>query len=347
MGMGKTGIMICGHGSRSEAAVAEFRGLAEAVAARYPNDPVEFGFLEFARPIIRDGLDALLDAGVTRVLAVPGMLFAAGHVKNDIAAVLNAYAADKPITVEFARDLGIDPKMLEAARVRIEEAEQAAGDAVPREETLLMVVGRGTSDPDANGNVAKIARMLGEGMGFGWTEACYSGVTFPLVAPGLEHAAKLGYRRIVVFPYFLFTGILVDRIYAVTDQVAAAHPGIAFVKAPYLGAHEQVVQTFVDRIEGIGTGDNNMNCLTCIYREQVVGFEARVGQAQESHHHHVEGIGTGTAGHSHVHDHDHQHGTGHHHHHGHDHGHGHTHTHAPHPHPDHPHGPGRRDPNST
>ena len=329
--MGKTGIMICGHGSRSRAAVAEFGALASSVAARFPDNPVEYGFLEFARPVIREGLDRLVERGASHVLAVPGMLFAAGHVKNDIASVLNGYAASRAaegmaLKVEFARDLGIDPKMLAAARDCIEAAERAAPRAVERADTLLMVVGRGTSDPDANGNIAKIARMLGEGMGFGWAETCYSGVTFPLVAPGLEHAARLGYPRIVVFPYFLFTGILVERVYAVTDQVAAANPAIEFVKAGYLGTHGKVIDTFVERIDGIATGDNAMNCLTCIYREQVVGFEAAVGRPQQSHHHHVEGIGTGGPP-PHRHDHGHEH-----------------HRHAPHPHADHPHGPGRRDP---
>ena len=344
--------MICGHGSRSVAAVEEFRGLATEVAARYPEDPVEFGFLEFAQPIIRSGLDALVDKGVSHILAVPGMLFAAGHVKNDIASVLNEYAATRnaegvALKIEFARDLGIDPKMLSAARERIEQAERDFPSDIGREETLLMVVGRGTSDPDANGNISKIARMLGEGMGFGWTETCYSGVTFPLVAPGLEHAIKLGYRRIVVFPYFLFTGILIDRIYSIVDQIAAATPDVEFVKAGYLGAHERVVDTFVDRLNGIATGDNKMNCLTCIYREQVVGFEARVGQPQLSHHHHVEGIGTGTPEPQKAHDHDHDHAHGHSHDQGHDHDHDHPHTHPPHPHADHPHGPGQRDPETV
>lgn len=337
--MGKTGIMICGHGSRSVAAVEEFRGLADQIAGRYPDDPVEFGFLEFAQPIIRAGLDSLVDKGASHILAVPGMLFAAGHVKNDISSVLNEYAANRnrdgtELKIEFARDLGIDPKMLAAARARIEQAEAAAPGGVSREDTLLMVVGRGTSDPDANGNIAKITRMLGEGMGYGWSETCYSGVTFPLVAPGLEHALKLGYRRIIVFPYFLFTGILVERIYSITDQIAAANPDMEFIKAPYLGAHELVVDTFVDRLTGITTGDNNMNCLTCLYREKVVGFEAMVGQPQHSHHHHVEGIGTGDAkkaepAHNHDHDHDHPH------------------THPPHPHADHPHGPAKRNPETV
>ena len=110
--------------------------------------------------------------------------------------------------------------------------------------TLLVVVGRGASDPDANSNVAKVMRMLWEGFGFGWGETCYSGVTFPLVEPGLEHAARLGYKRIVVFPYFLFTGILVQRIYDYTDVVAARHPEIEFVKAGYLNDHPAVLDAF-------------------------------------------------------------------------------------------------------
>ena len=115
--------------------------------------------------------------------------------------------------VDYGRELGIDPE--DDARRRRPRG-RGAGDGrrrVPAHETLLAVVGRGASDPDANSNVAKVTRMLWEGMGFGWAETVYSGVTFPLVEPGLEHAVKLGFRRIVVFPYFLFTGVLVKRIY--------------------------------------------------------------------------------------------------------------------------------------
>ena len=117
-----------------------------------------------------------------------------------------------------------------------------------------MVVGRGASDPDANSNVAKVMRLLWEGFGFGWGETCYSGVTFPLVEPGLEHAARLGYRRIVVFPYFLFTGVLVKRIYHYTDLVAARHPEIEFVKAPYLSDHPAVLDCFAERVREIIEG---------------------------------------------------------------------------------------------
>ena len=292
--------MVCGHGSRDVAAVEEFHRLVRKLAERLPQQPLESGFLEFARPIIREGLDRLRARGVDHVLAVPGMLFAAGHVKNDVPSVLNAYAAEHGMTVEFGRDLGIDPKLLRAALERIEAALASAPGAVAREDTLLAVSGRGTSDPDANGNVAKVARMLWEGTGFGWVEVGYSGVAHPRVDALLDRAARLGFRRIVVFPYFLFTGVLVRRIYAQTDQVAARHPEIEFVKAGYLNDHPLVLDTFIERIQGIAAGDVNMNCLLCKYREQIVGHESAVGAPQQSHHHHVEGIGT-DAGHHHRH----------------------------------------------
>ena len=301
--MTTVGVMVCGHGSRDIDAIEEFQRLVRGLASRLPAYPLESGFLEFARPILREGLDRLRGHGVDHVLAIPGMLFAAGHVKNDVPSVLNAYAAEHGIRIDFGRDLGIDPKLLAAAGDRIEAA-LATRDEQPREHTLLAVIGRGTSDPDANGNVAKVARMLWEGMGFGWAEVGYSGVAHPRVEALLERAVRLGFRRIVVFPYFLFTGVLVQRVYAQTEAVAARHPEIEFLKAGYLNDHPLVLDTFVERIQGIATGDVNMNCLLCKYRARIIGHEGAVGAPQQGHHHHVEGISTDTHRH---HDHDHDH----------------------------------------
>ena len=328
----KIGVMVCGHGSRDIEAIREFEAVARGIRERLPQYEVESGFLEFAKPIIRDGLDKLHAREVREILAVPGMLFAAGHAKNDIPSVLATYEAQHPeIPIHYGRELAIDGKLLAAAGTRLREAIEAAGEGVPLAETLLVVVGRGASDPDANSNVAKVMRMLWEGFGFGWGMVAYSGVTFPLVAPALEHAAKLGYRRVIVFPYFLFTGVLVKRIYDHTDQIAAAHPQIEFLKAPYLNDHPLVLDAFAERVEEIRNGENNMNCKLCKYRDQILGFEAEVGLAQESHHHHVEGIGVGEAD---------SHGHGHHgHDHGHSHDHGHDHGHHPYPHAEHPLGP--------
>ena len=333
----KTGVMVCGHGSRDPEAVTEFEAVARGISERLPQYDVDSGFLEFARPVIRDGLDNLRQRGNGRILAVPGMLFAAGHAKNDIPSVLNTYGAEYPdLKIEYGRELGIEPKLIRAAGARVEEALAAAGDDVPLAETVLVVVGRGASDPDANSNVSKVTRFMWEGLGLGWAETAYSGVTFPLVEPGLEHVTRLGYRCVVVFPYFLFTGVLVKRIYEHTDIVAARHPEIEFIKAQYLNDHPLVLDCFAERVNEIMTGTNQMNCQLCKYRDQVLGFEDQVGLPQESHHHHVEGIGTDAdSGHDHGHEHDHDHD----HHHDHDHDHDDDHGHHPYPHAEHPLGP--------
>jgi sirohydrochlorin cobaltochelatase len=310
--MTETAVLLCGHGSRDTDAIAEFEAMAARLKAKLPQYPMGTAYLEFARPMIREGLDALRRAGAKRILAVPGMLFAAGHVKNDLPWELNSFAAEHPrLRIDYGRDLAVDVKLLDAARARIEAAERQGRGDVARADTLLMVIGRGTNDPDANSNVAKVSRMLWEGMGFGWAGIAYSGVAHPRVDAGLTRAVRLGFKRIIVFPYFLFTGVLVKRIYQQTDEVAALHPDIEFIKADYLNDHPLVLDAFVERVGEILTGDNVMNCRLCKYRTQIVGYEADVAAPQAGHHLHVRGIGT-DGHHHHGHDHHHHHeGCGH------------------------------------
>jgi sirohydrochlorin cobaltochelatase len=302
--MTRPSILLCGHGSRDREAGEEFSRVAAALARRLPEHRVAAAYLEFARPTIREGLDRLRDEGAMALLAVPCMLFAAGHVKNDLPSELNSFAADNPeLGIAFARDLTIDAKLLNAAADRIKAA---LGDA-PAAESLLLVVGRGTSDPDANGNIAKLARLLSEGLGFGWSEIAFSGVAEPRVGAALDRAVRLGFSRIIVFPYFLFTGVLVKRIYAETDKAQGRHSDVVMVKAEYLGDHPLVIETLADRVEEVGRGENAMNCQLCKYRERMPGYEADVARPQAGNHHHVRGIGT-DADHGAAHPHPHAHG---------------------------------------
>jgi sirohydrochlorin cobaltochelatase len=286
---GGTGVLVCGHGSRDAEAVREFELLASALRPRFPDYDFATGYLEFATPNIRDGLAALVARGARRIYAVPGMLFAASHVKNDLPWEMNSFVEAHPgIDVRLGRDLAIDVKLINAAADRI-----AAAAPTDRGETLLVVVGRGTNDPDANSNIAKVARMLWEGLGFGWAEIAFSGVAQPRVDAAFDRAARLGFQRIVVFPYFLFTGVLVKRIYAATDEAAQRHPGIEFVKADYLRDHPLLLDAFVERVGEIAQGSPGggpaMNCQLCKYRTQIVGYETDTGAPQQAHHHHVRG----------------------------------------------------------
>jgi sirohydrochlorin cobaltochelatase len=300
--MNDTAVLLCGHGSRDPEAIEEFEIAAAALRRRLAPQDFATGYLEFAQPTIQQGLTDLMARGTRRILAVPGMLFAASHVKNDLPWEMNSFMAANPgIEVRLGRDLAIDPKLLAAAAERI--ATVAPED---RQDAVLVVVGRGTNDPDANSNIAKITRMLWEGMGFGWAETAYSGVAHPRVVAGLDRAARLGFRRIVVFPYFLFTGVLVKRIYGQTDDAAARFPEIEFVKAPYLRDHPRVIDALLERAAEIDGGEANMNCQLCKYRTQIVGYDEEIGLAQQAHHHHVRGGDHPHDHHHHHHDHPHE-----------------------------------------
>ncbi len=283
------GIVLCGHGSRDPKAVKEFINVVEKIKSRLPpNIPVVFGFLEFNRPIISEALDQLRNMGVERVIALPAMLFAAGHTKNDIPAVLNKYSAKNGLPIQYGRELGLNSLMIGAAGARLKEIIESNKN-FPLSKTLLVVAGRGSSDPDANSNVCKITRMLVEGFGFGWGETVFSGVTFPLVDPGLRFALKLGFKRVILLPYFLFSGVLVTRVRNHSLRVSNDNPDVQFLNASYLSDQDLVIDTFMERIQEVLNGENFMNCALCKYRSNLLGFESEVGYEQISHHDHVEG----------------------------------------------------------
>lgn len=250
-------VLLCGHGSRDAQGVAEFEAFRDAAAARLAPLPVCGGYLEFATPTIRDGLQRLYDGGARRILALPVILFAARHVKTDIPRELNHFAASHAdVTVEFGRELAPDPKLIGAAAERIAAAEAKGARQVARGDSLLLVIGRGTNEPHVNAHVAQFARTLGEELSFGSAAAGYSGATAPNVPTALASAAKLGFARIIVFPCFLFTGILVKRVYDAMAEAAARHPEIEFLAADYLKHHPLIIEALVDRLGEIDSGGN-------------------------------------------------------------------------------------------
>ncbi|QBQ39219.1 hypothetical protein E1742_01345 [Pseudoduganella plicata] len=285
------GIVVAGHGSRDPDAVREFEALVALVRQRAPDDIVTHGYLEFASPTIAEAAAANVERGARQVALVPGVLLAARHAKNDMPAEMQALARDFPdVDFHFGAPMSLDPKLLQLAQERIVEAEAMSPETVRRSETCLVVVGRGTTDPDANGEVAKLARMLEEGMGFGAVMVCYSGTAQPLVADGLRRAARLGYRRLVVLPFFLFDGVLVKRIYNAADELAQREPGVEVLKARYFGVHPLVADVMIDRAREAIEGRAAMNCSLCKYRVQIVGFEQQVGEPQRAHHVAVRGL---------------------------------------------------------
>jgi sirohydrochlorin cobaltochelatase len=353
-----SGIIICGHGSRAKIAEEEFSLLAKGLRARFPTLKIEYGFLEYSSPNIHMALDRLREQGVKNIFAVPGMLFAATHAKNDIPSVLTTYKETYPeLTIAYGKELGLHDEMISAFQHRVAESLGYSSDennGVPATgelyDTMLVVVGRGTSVVDANADAAKLTRIISENLGFGWSETVYSGVTYPSVGRGLEMALKLGFKKIVVAPYFLFGGRLIDRIYAYVDKVAAENPDVEFIKADYLRDQSHVLNTFVTRIAEIAQPkQNNEMGLMEDFQRRLAAGEVDV------HHHHAEFQPDETSEEGHQHSHDGEHGHEGHSHEAHSHSHSHSHEkteekahshaqehghhHAPYKHIAHPFGP--------
>lgn len=299
-------LMIVGHGSRDPDGTREFLELVDMFRVRAPARVVECGFLEFARPIVAEGMERCVARGARTIVVLPAMLMAAGHAKNDIPSEIHEARRRFPeVDFHYGRHLHLHSRIVELCQLRIEAAEQEARP-IDRKDTLLLVVGRGSSDPDANADVLKLSRILWEGMGFGWAAAAFSGVTTPLLPEALERCRRMGFARLVVFSFFLFTGILEKRIRQTTRAFARDHPDTDCVYANYLNSHPFLYETFAERDHEALHGSPFMNCELCKYRVQLPGFESALGQPQVGHHHHVRGIGQEEGEHAHDHGH-HQH----------------------------------------
>ena len=285
------GIVVAGHGSRDAAGTREFETAISLLKKTHPQQIITHGFLEFATPTINTAIRQNIRQGSTRIVMIPAILFAASHGKNDMPIELLAMKQEFPqIEFQYGGAMELHPLLLKLFRERIVGAEESSSLRPKRSETLLVVVGRGTTDPDINSNVSKLARMMEEGMGFGGSYVCYSGTAKPLVAEGIEFAARMGFKRLIVIPYFLFTGILVKRIYQVADAVSERHPEVEILQAHYLGAHAHVTDVWMEKAQEGIEGRAVMNCSLCKYRAQIVGFEDEVGTEQRAHHLHARGM---------------------------------------------------------
>ena len=280
-------LLLIGHGSRSGAGVADYWRLARAVKTASPALQVGCGFIELAHPGLDEAIDDVVAEGATSVVGVPLVLLGAGHLKSDGPAALDRARLRHPgVGFAYARDLGIHPKVLAVASDRIAGAlgpGEGAGAAV-------VLVGRGSTDPDANADLHKVARLLQDTCGLGWAEPAFVSLAPPSVPAALERCRLLGATTVAVVPYFLFTGVLVARIRSQVEAWSAAHPATTVTVGPYLGPDPRIASLVLDRYAEAVAGEARMNCDCCVYRTPLPGYEHRVGQplptASHAHAHH-------------------------------------------------------------
>jgi sirohydrochlorin cobaltochelatase len=274
-------LLIVGHGSRDPRGAEEFHELVSLVRARAPM-PVEGGFIELSRPPISECVNNLKERGAREISAVPLMLLAAGHAKDDVPATLVREKLTHPdLDFHYGRALGIRPELLELMDERISAV-------VPEEEkegTAVLIVGRGSSDPDANSDLAKMSRLYFEGRPYPLVETAFVSLAPPSVTEALERCRRLGAGRVAVFSYFLFTGVLEERIREQSRNFAEDNPEMEVRYAGYFGPDARVAALVMERYRESFEGDIRMNCDVCVHRVALPGFEEKVGAPATPHYH--------------------------------------------------------------
>ena len=171
------------------------------------------------------------------------------------------------VRFEYGRALGIHPLVLGLAEDRI----RAAVGADDPGELGVVLVGRGSSDPDANADLYKVGRLLQDSRGLGLVEPAFISLAPPSVPEALERCRRLGATTIAVVPYFLFTGVLVDRIHDQADAWAADHPDVEVRHGAHLGSDARLAQLVLERHQEAIEGEARMNCDCCVYRIAIPG----------------------------------------------------------------------------
>lgn len=271
-------VLLVGHGSRDPAGNREIEEFAQRWRARRPDWQIEICFIEFAEVLVDNGLEQAARAA-RRVIVVPLILNAAGHVKMEIPAHIETARARHPETeFIYAPHLGACDPILAILKRRLHAAMRELDMPDPRT-TGVILLGRGSSDRMANGEVAKMARWLQESGEHELVDIAFTGITHPRLERVVQRHARLGMTQLVVLPYYLFTGTLTERIKRQVEHLRLQYPRVRFARGEYFGFEDEIFALLEQRVSSAGHDVGRMPCDGCKYRE--IAHDHGHG-----HHHH-------------------------------------------------------------
>lgn len=261
-------ILLIGHGSREPAGNDEIHSFVAQWRARKPHWRIEVCFIEFASPGLHDGL---LQAarGSRRVVALPLILNAAGHVKMEIPEAIEHAREHCPGTeyLEGPHLTACDPVL--AILKRKLHGQMLALDMPDPTSTGVILLGRGTSDRQANGDMAKMARWLQEETDHELVDLAFTGITWPRLERVVQRQALLGMTQIVVLPYYLYTGTLMQRIGRQVAHLRTQYPHIRFAQSEHFGFEKEIFELLEQRVADLQAGmpEAKLPCDGCKFRE--------------------------------------------------------------------------------
>lgn len=245
---GRTGVLVVGHGTADPVGAEETRAVAAQAAALLPAVPVELGFLEVIGPSIADAMGELAGRGCRHVVIAPLLLLTAGHARRDVPEAVVDAAGRHGIDVVQAAALGCHPDMVALSQQRRHEA-LAERAATPPEETVLVMLGRGSSAADGvvqfrAWTAASLADDRAVHPDF---EIGFAAAARPTLDEALEAASARRPRRVVVQPHLLFRGHVEHQVLAAVSRWQARCPQIEWVPVARLGADARVAAALVSR----------------------------------------------------------------------------------------------------
>jgi sirohydrochlorin cobaltochelatase len=279
-------ILLVGHGSREPEGNDEIHAFVQQWRARQPGWRIELCFIEFASPGLHDGL---LHAArnTRRVLVLPLILNAAGHVKMEIPEAIEHAREHCPGTeFLYAPHLTACDPVLDILRRGLRKAMHALDMPDPRT-TGVVLLGRGSSDRQANGEMAKMARWLQEETDHELVDLAFTGITWPRLERVVQRQALLGMTQVVVVPYYLYTGTLMQRIARQVAHLRVQYPRIRFALGEHFGFEPEIFGLLEQRVADLqsGASESRMPCDGCKFRE--IAHDLGHGHSHEHTHSHV------------------------------------------------------------
>jgi len=276
----KETILLVGHGSRDANGNKEIEQFSQQWRAQHPDWNIEVCYIEFAEVLLDEGFDNAA-RNASRVLVIPLILNAAGHVKMEIPEHLEKARQRHP-NVEFiyGKNLGVSMDLLTAVKRQLLQVMDSMAMPDPKT-TGVIILGRGSSDKIANGEVAKLARWVFEEREHELVDIAFTGITYPRLETAVQRQVKLGMSQIAILPYYLFTGTLITRIAEQHKHLQAQYPQVRFGLGHYLGFEPEIFKLLDQNVKALQQPDNKpmMECDGCSYRE----FAQEHGHG---HHHH-------------------------------------------------------------
>ncbi|RFU67643.1 sirohydrochlorin chelatase [Peribacillus saganii] len=235
-------ILYIMHGSRVAKGVEQAASFIQRCMQNIDVPIQEYCFLELANPNIKEAFQRCIERGATKIHALPVLLLTAAHAKDDIPTELSRIHKQYPeVGVRYGRPIGVDSNMVDILVERIQET----GEAIT-EDSMVLLVGRGSSDPDVKRDLIQIGELLHQRIGVNRIVDCYLTAASPSFEEGLHMAKESGLKRVFVIPYLLFTGILMKTMEKEIEKLEAENQ---FILCSYLGYHPLIEKVLQDRVK--------------------------------------------------------------------------------------------------